>query len=625
MGTPNRNRDRALSDPIVNVRAPRPSYHAAFVRHDAYVAPMVPIIRELGPGLQHTSLINAGMVSGNRGGNINSINSGGGGDMRIYDAENQQHKPGAQVQQIYDSNLSLHPRIIYDRDMDNLSDITGASIDGTDFLVEGAHRGAMLDVAAQSDTKSQMIAIFMLCSISLGVGVFVLPKILLTTGVATGILMIVVFAFFAGYTQYISIDCAVHYKSHSYEELASQSLGKLGEFLLAFFMAISLLTGNCSHIATVGQLLHDIIDWFYTGQYEKYEFAWGKNAILYAIMLSLTLPWLFQRNLSGLSSVGTVSVMVVLITSISLVCDCLTGILIHENWAQPGSSNAPIYGFDNLGKADFWQKGFWSTAPTFGFVFTGLLELFPVFNELQGRNPRRAKPAILISTIICATIYIIVGSVVVIRYGKSTDDNSLYNIPAENYWITFLCFALVIMITLLYPVINYPMVNAIEKILEFFNPCVIPTIEDGHGGHGGHGGGHGGGGRASITDAAIDDDLTQLLHDNAVQHRLKNEHNWFYAWILFRRRNIISILGVCIVILVDVGISNLPDLFGLTGSLGLSFVCYIFPCLIHLKTYWKSLRWYDWKFWTSSFLLVFFTFLMVYSTAVIIENVIDGK
>ena len=169
---------------------------------------------------------------------------------------------------------------------------------------------------------------------------------------------------------------------------------------------------------------------------------------------------------------------------------------------------------------------------------------------------------------------------------------------ADNYWITFLCFALVIVITLLYPVINYPMVNAIERLLEFIPECSIPEMNE----------------------IPQDDDNMSVLLQPALQ---KNRH-WLWAWILYRRRHLISLIGVVAVIGVDIGVKNLTDLFGLCGSMGLSFVCYIFPCLIHLKTYWKYFRLYHWKLWTSMFILIFFSFLMVYSTAVIIHNIING-
>ena len=142
-------------------------------------------------------------------------------------------------------------------------------------------------------------------------------------------------------------------------------------------MAISLLTGNCGHIQTVGQLLHDIIDWFYTDQYEDYSFNWKKTVILYVVMLSLTLPWLFQRSLHGLSGVGTLSVITVLLTAVSLTVVCLIK-LGDGDGASEEKGNAPDYGFSKLTTKQFWVTDFWRACPTMAFVYTPLLELFPV-------------------------------------------------------------------------------------------------------------------------------------------------------------------------------------------------------------------------------------------------------
>ena len=272
------------------------------MRQNAYVAPMVPIIRELGPGMQNTAIANIasgrynyqqqGGARGGRGGvgGAGATSAGGsiqgGTGIDTWHMQQQERSGNLENEEYYFDR----PHIRYDpMSEENIVPIAAdlQSMDGTDYLVEGTRRGTMLDMAAKSEVREQVIAIFMLCSISLGVGVFVLPRILLTTGVATGIGMIIVFAFFAGYTQYISIDCAMYYKSHSYESLASTSLGKLGECLLAFFMAVSLFTGNCSHIATVGQLLHDIIDWFYTDQYEDYQFSREVRCFYLCLMLLL--------------------------------------------------------------------------------------------------------------------------------------------------------------------------------------------------------------------------------------------------------------------------------------------------------------------------------------------------
>jgi len=79
-----------------------------------------------------------------------------------------------------------------------------------------------------------------------------------------------------------------------------------------------------------------------------------------------------------------------------------------------------------------------------------------------------------------------------------------------------------------------------------------------------------------------------------------------------------------VVIGVDIGVTDLDDLFGLCGSLGLSFVCYIFPCTIWIvsKYKWGELSFLSPKFWIIMCILLFSTAVMVYSTAVIMANIV---
>ena len=101
----------------------------------------------------------------------------------------------------------------------------------------------------------------------------------------------------------------------------------------------------------------------------------------------------------------------------------------------------------------------------------------------------------------------------------------------------------------------------------------------------------------------------------------------WWQYISYHRRDILSILSVFVVIGVDIGVTDLDDLFGLCGSLGLSFVCYIFPCLIWIRTKWKTneLKLLSLKLWFTLFVLLFSSAVMTYSTVVIIINVASKK
>ena len=197
-----------------------------------------------------------------------------------------------------------------------------------------------------------------------------LPGILLLTGILPGVILLAMYGLLALYTQLIIIECAHRSNVSAYEQMAAHSMGKIGEFLLAFFVAISCLTGNCGHIATVGGLLHDIIEWFFTGENDS-EFSSSKTIILYAVMLSLTFPWLFKRSLHGLSGVGTLSVVVVMMTAVSLIFVCLGKLMGGEG---ASGEKAPVYGFEKVATAQFWITDLWRACPVwFKTLFVAFL------------------------------------------------------------------------------------------------------------------------------------------------------------------------------------------------------------------------------------------------------------
>lgn len=90
-----------------------------------------------------------------------------------------------------------------------------------------------------------MLAIFLLCSVSLGVGVFVLPSVVLNVGIGPGLVMLAAYAILALYAQLLCLDCAERAKVTSFEQLASWSLGGVGEFLLGIAHSLTVSDSLC--------------------------------------------------------------------------------------------------------------------------------------------------------------------------------------------------------------------------------------------------------------------------------------------------------------------------------------------------------------------------------------------
>jgi len=72
------------------------------------------------------------------------------------------------------------------------------------------------------------------------------------------------------------------------------------------------------------------------------------------------------------------------------------------------------------------------------------------------------------STILITSLYMAVALVAVFAWGSLVTNNSniLYIIPVDIYFVNYLCLILSICITLMYPVINYPILLAYEAIIK---------------------------------------------------------------------------------------------------------------------------------------------------------------
>jgi len=147
----------------------------------------------------------------------------------------------------------------------------------------------------------------------------------------------------------------------------------------------------------------------------------------------------------------------------------------------------------------------------------------------DGSVKDRMRRACLISGCVETAIYGVVALATVFAFGQQAGTmtkgnwagNVLYNFPPENYPMTVMCSLLIVVIILDYPVIFYPMIN---RSLELFTP------------------------------------QQPLLRTYA--------------------RHLYSLFFACLVLSINMLVTDLGDVFGLCGSLGISLYCYIVPGLI---------------------------------------------
>jgi len=375
-------------------------------------------------------------------------------------------------------------------------------------------------------------SVYTLSATSLGVGAFVLPSIFDKIGILPGIGCLGFFALWSYFFMVQLIKMGQALNVSSYEALVEQVLGKFGSFLLAFFIAISVLLANSSHIAVVAGLLHDLIEYYISDSYGTFPYDSKKELILYLCVLSVALIFCTGNKINELRYVSTASVCVVLVTCIWCTGECFFWYWPKGQYQFTGSYASPLASSD-------W-KMYAANIPTFAFVYSGTFCLFPVYNELRDQSIKNVRKAIAYSNALCCFGYLIVSIVGVLTFGSeiNTDSfqtnrkatNYLYVFPPSHFGVTILCFFLVVVITLLYGVLNFPMVKSVEKMIILISPgCGARFLE------------------------------------------------WKY------HSTVITVIGMVLIVNINLAAKELSVLFAMSGGFGCTFVVYFIPSLLLLR------------------------------------------
>ncbi|CAE6962996.1 slc38a7 [Symbiodinium sp. CCMP2592] len=353
---------------------------------------------------------------------------------------------------------------------------------------------------------------------SLGVGVFSLPTVLNSIGWLWGMGLCCYFGLLSTLLMLNLLDIVKHHNTQSWEDLCR--LAPLARAFSRVSLLVSMLIANAAHMQTIAGMLFDLLTVFVTDDYGQYHFSTFQRGALIVIFLGVASPFCFADNLAALQHVGhSVALVVMLLCATVVISSCIS---VGRGLGAQGEYATPAAVPD--------LKAFVTSAPNVCFAFTGMLsfwEVLPYLNTFFGVEqafPRMKKTAIL-SGILVLILYLLVSGFCILAFGTDAGKqrkgngygNVLYNFPVDNYPVTLLCAALVIVIVLEYPVINFPMVNMILNV--------------------------------------------QTLG-------LKSRR---YA------RHFVSLAGMLIVILLDLAVPDLPDVIGLCGSTGLSLFCYVVP------------------------------------------------
>ncbi|KAI8371649.1 transmembrane amino acid transporter protein-domain-containing protein [Radiomyces spectabilis] len=357
-------------------------------------------------------------------------------------------------------------------------------------------------------------AMFMFLKAFLGSGVLFLPKAFDNGGLALSIVLMVVIAVICLFA-FLQLVKAQQVVGGSYGDVGGVLYGSILRYIVLFFITISQIGFVCSYLIFIsGNLVNvaDVLSHHRATIEEKY-YIW--------MPLVIIIPMALIRHIARLSLAAIVADIFILFGLISIIY--FTSYDLHNYGIGPGIAavNSASFGM-MIGTA------------TFSFEGIGLV--IPIVESME--RPERYKFVITVGMLIVAVIYILIGTLSYLAYGKNIQAAVIYNFPAEHGLTIAVDLLYSVAIILTAPLMLFPALKILEHAI--FYKC-----------------------RSGRDSLAV-------------------------KWGKNLYRAILAI--ACAGIAFGVGGDNLDKFVSLIGSIACVPLCFIFPGMFHFKiaNSWKS-------------------------------------
>lgn len=202
-------------------------------------------------------------------------------------------------------------------------------------------------------------------------------------------------------------------------------------------------------------MLHDVASWYFTQSYD-YPFPSEKRVVVITLLIAFTGPFLFAKQLNELRYMSTISVLTCVVLALSVIV-IATGRIVDRDLAHDAHY---------LPAANWDVESMFAGIGAISFAYSSSVNFVNVYHELKVQTPAQGARAATLATILCMVLYLAVALTSVFGWGSAVIDagngNVLYLIPADNDFVTLWCFVLVVSITLLFPVILFPVLDSVR-------------------------------------------------------------------------------------------------------------------------------------------------------------------
>lgn len=384
-------------------------------------------------------------------------------------------------------------------------------------------------------------SIFNLTNCVLGGGVLTLPFCFRVCGLAFGLALLVGIALLAEYAYYLLHRSACITGDSYYNLLCYRAYGPRFCVLLDVIQTIYSFGVLVAYLIVIGGTMEPVLK-NYIGEDATLT---DKAYIIVFVTALVILPLCFLPKMDPLRYTSTFAVVCVFFV-VSVVM--ARGIEFVED--ETPDPELVVFDID-----------FFVALPIILFAYNCSAQFLPIHSELAKPTTDRTNGLLVRATLaICFGVYSLTASFGYVNFGDETEDNILLNYDDDDLLIAIARVSLSTVITFSYPLIYQPLRGSVETLIYAYKVGV---------------------------QAAVD---TQLDNESeAAQTLLGDEpgHVQHKAYPIpepsATKRAIENIVIVFLSMAIAILVPSLEVVFALTGAIGASTMCYLFPGLIYLK------------------------------------------
>ncbi|EDO16229.1 hypothetical protein Kpol_505p5 [Vanderwaltozyma polyspora DSM 70294] len=418
-------------------------------------------------------------------------------------------------------------------------------------------------VSNDKEQKTSTLKSFLLLLKSfVGTGVLFLPSAFHNGGLFFSIVMIMFFGVYSFWCYYLLVRVKTITGLTSFGNMGQRVFGPWMKFIILLSLILSQLGFGSTYVIFTAKNFKAFI--------ENVTNIKDFN-IIYPILLQFIIfvPLSYIRRVSKLTLPSLIANGFILI-GLSLVIYFSIDHLAGDLHGKPAD-----------GIISFFNTKHWTLfIGTAIFAFEGIGLIIPLQNSM--RDPSKF-PLVLGLVMICTTVmFIIIATIGYLSYGSSTETIILQNFPQKNIVVNLIQLFYALAILLSTPLQIFPAIEIVEDKI-FPKPGSDPECKD-------------------------EIPITTIYNANS------GGLDWRIKWF---KNMIRTMIVTCVILLAYFGSNNLDKLVAIIGSLACIPLVYMYPPMLHLKTYSIPMSKGKRFTWSKSFdyiLIVFGGVSMVYTT-----------